>query len=219
MKDELERVQKEREERERYEKDQAEVEKAPEEVLVTPTVKTRRPSRFAVSSVVHETEAETVSTSDLLLMSPTNASTVDKAMAELNSTAASEPAEAQRQIKGILKKQVDNFCTVHGFARSADFSPVATPYQTVSGVGERWRNTVQSMQQMFAGAKKNSAGIEGRSSLGWDFGEGLFSPMGTKGSRRMDMLLEEQRKWEEQEMENPVNFNELHFDPNSLYLQ
>merc|ERR1719318_735736 len=131
-------------------KEEVEVEQAPEEVSVNPNVKTRRPSRFAVSSVADKTEAETVSTSDLLLLSPTNiTTTADKAMAELNNTAAS--AEGQKQIKGILKKQVDNSCTIHGFARSSDFSPVATPYQTVSGAGERWRNTVQSMQQMFAG--------------------------------------------------------------------
>jgi len=213
LQDELERVQKVREEREMNEKKQVKAEQAPE--AVTPIVKTRRPSRFAVSSVADKTEAETASTSDLLLMSPTNTttSTADKAMAELNGTAGSAPAEAQRQIKGILKKQGDNSCTIHGFARSADFSPVATPYQTVSGAGERWRNTVQSMQQMFAGVKKNSAGFEGKGSLGWDFGEGLFSPMGTKGNRRMDMTLEDQRKWEKQEMEKPVNFTELHIDP------
>merc|ERR1719318_1593203 len=73
----------EREQRERNEKEEVEVEQAPEEVSVNPNVKTRRPSRFAVSSVADKTEAETVSTSDLLLLSPTNitTSTADKAMA------------------------------------------------------------------------------------------------------------------------------------------
>ena len=32
-------------------------------------------------------------------------------------------------------------------------------------------------------------------------------------SLRADLSLEEQRVWEEQEMEKPVNFAELHIDP------
>ena len=81
---------------------------------------------------------------------------------------------------------------------------------------ERWRNTVQNMQQMFTGAKKNS-GFNmnaSRTSSGWDFGDGLHSPLSSKKlNRRVDMTLEEQREWEKKEMEMPVNFTDLHIDP------
>jgi len=202
LQDELEKVQKEKEERERSEK--LEGEQLPGDESVT----NRRPSRFAVSTVTDKEEADDEQSSDLLMLSPST-STADESIAEFSQTAAEEPAEAQKQIKGILKKQVDNSCTVHGFARTSDFSPLATPYQTVSGAGERWRNTVQSMQQMFTGAKKNSTVFDRGGSLAWDFGEGLYSSKGNK----MDMTLEEQREWEKQEMQKPVNFTELHIDP------
>ena len=72
------------------------------------------------------------------------------------------------------------------------------------------------MQQMFGGVKKNSEfNINAsRASSGWDFGEGLHSPMSNKKiHRRTDLSLEEQREWEKQEMEKSVNFTELHIDP------
>ena len=68
---------------------------------------------------------------------------------------------------------------------------------------------MQSMQQMFTGAKKNSTVFDRGGSLAWDFGEGLYSSKGKK----MDMTLEEQREWEKQEMQKPVNFTDLHIDP------
>ena len=80
---------------------------------------------------------------------------------------------------------------------------------------ERWRNTVQNMQAMFT--KKNNSGFNisnSRTSSGWDFGEGMHSPLNSKKmARRLDMTLEEQREWERNEMEKPVNFTELHIDP------
>jgi len=216
LQDELERVQKERLERERREQKEKDAEGSPEEDMsISPQGKTRRPSRFAVSSV----DDQTPSTTSTLPFLPSPSSTAGKALAELNRqalTPQSPPAESQRQIKGILKKQTDSSYTIHGFAGQSAVSPMATPYQTVSGASERWRNTVQNMQQLFSGAKKNSAmNIPGsRTSSGWDFGEGFHSPMSSKKvHRRTDMSLEEQREWEKQEMEKAVNFTELHIDP------
>eukprot|EP00092_Neocalanus_flemingeri_P009389 GFUD01010103.1.p1 GENE.GFUD01010103.1~~GFUD01010103.1.p1 ORF type:complete len:1007 (-),score=275.67 GFUD01010103.1:1080-4100(-) len=210
LQEELEMVEKEREERERKEQAVNNIEGSPEDDLsISPPGKTRRPSRFAVSTVSDK--------ADSFLPSPT--STAGKALAELNRNAVasqSQPAESHRQIKGILKKQTDSSFTIHGFAGQSAVSDMTTPYQTVSGASERWRNTVQNMQQMFTGVKKNSGmNINGsRTSSGWDFGEGLHSPMSSKKiTRRMDMTLDEQRDWEKQEMEKPVNFTELHIDP------
>jgi hypothetical protein len=129
LQDELERVQKEREERERQENEGS----LEEDITAPPQGKTRRPSRFAVSTV--DDQASTTTTSTLpFLPSPT--STAGKALAELNrrAVASQSPAgESQRQIKGILKKQTDSSYTIHGFAGQHTISPMSTPYQTVSG--------------------------------------------------------------------------------------
>jgi len=91
---------------------------------------------------------------------------------------------------------------------------MSTPYQTVSGASERWRNTVQSMQQMFTKRNSGFNVNSSKASSGWDFGDGLHSPLGSKKlARRADLTLEEQRDWEKKEMDKPVNFTELHIDP------
>jgi len=210
LQDELERVQKERDERERQE-----TEGSPEEdIAISPQGKTRRPSRFAVSTVDDKSSTTTTST---LPFFPSPTSTAGKALAELNKRAVasqSTPGESHRQIKGILKKQTDNSQTVHGFAGHPTISPMSTPYQTVSGASERWRNTVQNMQAMFTKRNSGFNMNNSRTSSGWDFGEGFNSPMSSKKiPRRIDMTLEEQREWEKKEMEKPVNFTELHIDP------
>ena len=71
---------------------------------------------------------------------------------------------------------------------------------------DRWRNTVQNVQQMF----KRS--LSSRASSGWDFGESLLSGAGRK-QLRPEMSLEEQREWERQEMAKMVNFTDIHIDP------
>jgi len=194
LQDELERV-----------KENKSVEESPKDNKVT----NRRQSRFAVSTVDDKPEAPEADeqTSDLLLLSPSTSpnTSANIAMEDLNTSDAPEPA---KQIKGILKKQGDNSFTIHGFPRGTEFSPPSTPYQTVSGAGERWRNTVQSMQQLFSGVKKNSTLFD-RGSVGWDFGESFTSAK----SKKLDMTLEEQREWEKQEMQKAVNFTDLHIDP------
>ena len=72
---------------------------------------------------------------------------------------------------------------------------------------DKWRNTVQNVHQIF----KRS--LSSRTSSGWDFGESLLSPGSGRKYLRPEMSLEEQREWEKQEMEKPVDFSELHIDP------
>merc|ERR1719167_1727367 len=171
---------------------------------ISPQGKTRRPSRFAVSTVDDKGSGADDTTSTLpFLPSP---------RAALGT--ASPQGESNRQIKGILKKQQDSSYTIHGFAGQTTISPMSTPYQTVSGASERWRNTVQSMQQMFTKRNSGFNVNSSKASSGWDFGDGLHSPLGSKKlARRADLTLEEQRDWEKKEMEKPVNFTELHIDP------
>ena len=54
-----------------------------------------------------------------------------------------------------------------------------------------------------------------KASSGWDFGnENPSSPFSNKKvTMRNDLNLDEQREWEKQEMEKPVDFSELHIDP------
>lgn len=197
LQEELERVKKQREDRERKEIELKLNEESHED---SPSSPKRKTSRFAVSTVT----------------SPST--TADKALALLDRRVAISPPPAQssqRQIKGILKN-TDSSYTIHGYAGQSPASPVTTPYQTVSGASERWRNTVHNMQQIFSGMKKNSGfNVNGsRTSSGWDFGEGVQSPSGSKKiTLRTDMSLEEQKEWEKYEMEKPVNFSELHIDP------
>ena len=77
-----------------------------EELMAAAASKGRRPSRFAVSSVEVE---------------------------DSNNTVSSLPASSST-LKGILKKQADHSQTVHG-ALASTASPLASPYQTVSGAG------------------------------------------------------------------------------------
>ena len=51
---------------------------------------------------------------------------------EQNNTVTSLPAAS---LKGILKKQSDHSQTVHGALAGSTVSPLATPYQTISGAG------------------------------------------------------------------------------------
>ena len=52
---------------------------------------------------------------------------------DTNNTVSSLPASSST-LKGILKKQSDHSQTVHG-ALASTASPLASPYQTVSGAG------------------------------------------------------------------------------------
>ena len=101
---------------------------------------------------------------------------------------------------------------------------------------EKWRNTVQNMQQYFSRyflkdkletgvchfsflfpdrSNRGSTMGASKASSGWDFGnENPSSPFSNKKvTMRNDLNLDEQREWEKQEMEKPVDFSELHIDP------
>jgi len=157
----------------------------------------RRPSRFAVSAVDEMKNSAEDKPVSLPLLNPK--SPAMRALEQLN---------AQPK-KSILKK---NNLTVHGFSDNRS-SPVYSPYETYTGGNELWRNTVQSLQQYFRrGSGFTSAS---RASSGWDFGFDLngSSPMGSRRGTRPDLTEEEQKDWEEREMDKPVSFGDLHIDP------
>jgi len=177
--------------------------------------KGRRPSRFAVSSV----PGETVKLGDDLESPPSGGQAgLGQAGAEeptitdqTNSSLATDGPPAK--IKGILKNHTFSSATIHGdptVGRGGSLN--SSPYQTVTGAAsERWRNTVQNMQQMF---RARGSTIGSKVSSNWDFGDYSSSPQANKKvTMRTDLTPEEQREWEKQEMEKPVNFSELHIDP------
>jgi len=155
--------------------------------------KGRRPSRFAVSAVNDAAIDPNLQLFD-------NNSAAIRALEQLSS----QPK------KSILKK---NNLTVHGFSDNMNrASPVYSPYETYTGGNDIWRNTVQSFQQLF----RRGSGFTNasRGSSGWDFGDFNSSPNGSKRvTMRPDLTLDEQREWEEREMEKPVNFSDMHIDP------
>ena len=64
-------------------------------------------------------------------------------------TEGGEAAGPPAKIKGILKNHTFSNFTIHGDP-SGRGSSGASPYTTVTGAAsDRWRNTVQNMQQMF----------------------------------------------------------------------
>jgi len=118
------------------------------------------------------------------------------------------------KIKGILKNHGNSSATIHGdpTGRVGPPSYSNSPYTTVTGAAsERWRNTVQNMQQMFARSQRGSTMQFSRQSSGWDFGD--LGSGNKKVTMRTDLTLEEQREWEQKEMDKPVSFAELHIDP------
>ena len=102
--------------------------------------KARRPSRFAVSSVPGEAGGLPDPAPHL------------EALRELSQGSVAEAGEAAgppAKIKGILKNHTFSNFTIHGDP-SGRGSSGASPYTTVTGAAsDRWRNTVQNMQQMF----------------------------------------------------------------------
>merc|ERR1711971_1175155 len=132
----------------------------------------------------------------------------------MGAESASTPTTTK--LKGILKTHTNPNFTIRGDPTVDRSSLGNSPYTTVTGAAsERWRNTVQNMQQYFSRSNRGSTMGASKASSGWDFGtENPSSPYSNKKvTMRSDLNLDEQREWEKQEMEKPVDFSELHIDP------
>merc|ERR1719167_239291 len=166
--------------------------------------KGRRPSRFAVSSVPGEEDSQA------------QAPLVPLQELSHTSLADTPSTPTTTKLKGILKTHTNPNFTIHGDPTVERSSLCNSPYTTVTGAAsEKWRNTVQNMQQYFSRSNRGSTMGASKASSGWDFGnENPSSPFSNKKvTMRNDLNLDEQREWEKQEMEKPVDFSELHIDP------
>jgi len=166
--------------------------------------KGRRPSRFAVSSVPGEEDSQA------------QAPLVPLQELSHTSLADTPSTPTTTKLKGILKTHTNPNFTIHGDPTVERSSLGNSPYTTVTGAAsEKWRNTVQNMQQYFSRSNRGSTMGASKASSGWDFGnENPSSPFSNKKvTMRNDLNLDEQREWEKQEMEKPVDFSELHIDP------
>ena len=224
-----EEEEEEKRRKQKEEEDEEKKKKAASNNLDTPEGETaskkRRPSRFEVTTedgatfvpvsndaVVPPTIKETESLQDKLGIGGLDPdSPAGKALLQLSS----------KPKKSILKKS--NSYTIHSFGipglsdpeerRGQSRPPINTsnsPYTTVTG-GEKFRTALGNIQNIF----KRSSQIN--LSRG-DFGGGSPGSPGKRVGYTMDMSLEEQKEWEESEMEKAVRFEDCHIDPAPFHL-
>lgn len=182
----------------------------------------RRPSRFEVT-----TEGGSVFVPDSKV--PEVKETVSPVKAFGSNLDPDSPAmKALQQLsakpkKSILKKS--NSYTIHAFGLpgmpdtrgrtstlphdgrdSLNDPGNDTNYQTVTGAENRFKKSLGNIQNLF----KRPSQLTLMGSRVGDIGGGGFQ--GKTPSYMLDMSLEEQKKWEEEQMMAPVNFDEIHID-------
>ncbi|XP_018336744.1 chloride channel protein 2 isoform X2 [Agrilus planipennis] len=176
-------------------------EKAREEALKKTEEKQRRPSRFHVSPAA-------VDALNMKQMSE-NHLNVDQPM--FNPVYGSQPK------KSILKKT--NSFTLRGFNPLTSHSPGCTPYTTVTGAESRLRlafeNIFRKSTQLQDVDNSDSMAV-----LSGENGAIIVptSPTSLKkvqlpNERVCDMTPEDQKAWEEEQMQFPVDFCKCHIDP------
>lgn len=216
--------------------------KEEEEKKKQDTNKTRRPSRFEVtaledaSSEKQEDKEATSSSPDAAQRRP---SFLDSLGLDPNSPAMKALMQlSAKPKKSILKKS--NSYTIHSFgvpgvSTSAPSRNTTSPsfvddsswrkrfpsagqhaYRTVTGAeNTKWKNALDNFHSMFRKPSQMSV---------YDKSHDLLSIVAAPGAGqdvsdysgaypRIDMSLDEQQVWEEQEMANSVEFDETHIDP------
>nr|XP_023018404.1 chloride channel protein 2-like [Leptinotarsa decemlineata] len=169
-------------------------EKAIEEALKKAEERTkRRPSRFQVVPAPDMLQRQS---SENNLDQPT-----------YNPVFGSQPK------KSILKKT--NSFTLKGFTPFVTTSPGSTPYTTVTGAESRIRSAFEAIFRKSAQLQDVEGNAESQESNGQIV---AMSPIALKkvqlpSERVCDMSPEDQIKWEEEQMQLPVDFSACHIDP------
>ncbi|XP_074040499.1 chloride channel protein 2 isoform X2 [Leptinotarsa decemlineata] len=169
-------------------------EKAIEEALKRAEERTkRRPSRFQVVPAPDMLQRQS---SENNLDQPT-----------YNPVFGSQPK------KSILKKT--NSFTLKGFTPFVTTSPGSTPYTTVTGAESRIRSAFEAIFRKSAQLQDVEGNAESQESNGQIV---AMSPIALKkvqlpSERVCDMSPEDQIKWEEEQMQLPVDFSACHIDP------
>lgn len=177
--------------------------------------KQRRPSRFEVTPAPDILKLRQHSTSELL--SPNN-------MFAGGDANGCNPVFGSQPKKSILKKT--NSFTLRSFSPLT--SPAATPYTTVTGAESRIRLAFEAIFRKSATLQDVNpdpeAGVGGSMDVSVTMGDMTDAPPTPASPRAykkvqlprervIDMSPEDQKQWEEEEMNKGVNFDKCHIDP------
>lgn len=178
-------------------------EKAKEEAQRRVEERQRRPSRFHVSPAPDMLGLRQMSENHLNIDQPTF-----------------HPVFGTQPKKSILKKT--NSFTLKGFSPLMSTSPGATPYTTVTGAESRIRLAFEAIFRKSAQLQdvehNQSQSVLGENSLTSKVQILPISPTSFKKvqlpkERVCDMSAEDQRRWEDEEMQLPAEFSRCHIDP------
>ena len=201
-------------------------------------VEQRRPSRFEVVSVSTPAAEDPESNEHVVVTPPPKLEKRPSLLEEYGLDPDSPAVRALQQLnekpkKSILKKS--NSYTIHAIdssrprlpmvpASSDKSSPKSTDpqeqdiessYRTVTGAESRWKTALDNIQSIFK--RPSTLNLDKTGEKAGSAFDLFFSSPGTSLSRRvgykMDMSLEEQHEWEEQEMLKEVDLKKLQIDP------
>ncbi|XP_045591841.2 chloride channel protein 2 isoform X3 [Procambarus clarkii] len=160
----------------------------------------RRPSRFEVTKI--ETPSKE------------NESSIALQIDAMEIPAASEPTldrdntfRRNTMPKSILKKT--NSFILHPTASSPIASPQHTPYATVHAGDSKLRQAFESVIRKTNLRNGSDKEAHSTQSVNSNNPKRVSLPM----ERMVEMTLEEQRRWEEEELDKEVDFSKCHIDP------
>ncbi|XP_042226356.1 chloride channel protein 2-like isoform X1 [Homarus americanus] len=161
----------------------------------------RRPSRFEVTKV--ETPSKQNESSVTLQIDPVeipaaSESALDKEQISLRSTLPR---------KSILKKT--NSFILHPATSSPFASPQHTPYATVHAGDSKLRQAFEAVLRKTSLRKMDERSSHSSQNVNFGNPKKVSMPM----ERMVEMTLEEQRRWEEEELNKEVDFSKCHIDP------
>ncbi|XP_055592934.1 chloride channel protein 2-like isoform X2 [Uranotaenia lowii] len=170
--------------------------------------RTRRPSRFEVSPAP-----------DILKLRERANNEMLPPQAKKESTSAYSPVFGSQPKKSILKKT--NSFTLKGFTPLSLHSPVQTPYTTITGTESRIRSAFDiifkksaTLQDVTPDPEVGSIGTPSITGTdGVPLTPGISKKVQLPRERVIDMSPEDQKAWELEEMNKPIDVEGLHIDP------
>lgn len=174
----------------------------PNDVPDDSVLKQRRPSRFEVIKVESLSKNESTVT---LQIDPVE-------IPAKSETALDKPQITQRNSlprKSILKKT--NSFILHPASSSPFVSPQHTPYATVHAGDSRLRQAFEAVLRKTSLLKMDDKNASGSTNIANsnNASKRVSLPM----NRMIEMTQEEQRRWEEEELNKEVDFSKCHIDP------
>ncbi|KAK8738710.1 hypothetical protein OTU49_017422 [Cherax quadricarinatus] len=159
----------------------------------------RRPSRFEVTKV--ETPSKENSSSVTLQIDPVEI----PAVSDLELDNEQTPQRNTLPRKSILKKT--NSFILHPATSSPIASPQHTPYATVHAGDSKLRQAFEAV------LRKTSLLSDANAHSSQSVNLGVPKRVSLPMERMVAMTLEQQRKWEEEELNKEVDFSKCHIDP------